>query len=464
MRRCLFIAILILVTVVALPSRTRSEAPNVVLIVVDTLRADRLGAYGNRRGLTPFLDSLARRGTVFANAYAASSWTCPSVASLLTSRYPSQHGVVRFDTKLRDSEVTFAERLTDVGYLNAGFSANFRLGADYGYSQGFADWTTYMGAGEAALKPEGRVLREGVLNLLKTREPIAGSPTLLYLQYMETHAPYEPPEPYRTKFGLPPGDAANDHTANAKLTALGGGDKGLTPPEIALLNSLYDGEVAALDTEIAALFAELDRLGFLRDAVVVITADHGEEFGEHAEFLHGLTLWNPSLRIPLIMAGPGIASGQTVTENVSLMDVGPTLLDLAGEPPEAAFEGHSLLPLMRDSGARTTTDHAMTGQVIIELERKHPQGIDLRRQARAIVDGPHKLIVDAKGQAALYDLSTDPGETKPLRDMASDARTAELLDRLAQRQTHSVGQAASAAGPALDDATKEKLRALGYQM
>jgi arylsulfatase A-like enzyme len=467
MRRCLFLA-LILVLPLGFASPTRREPPNVLLIVVDTLRADRLGAYGNGRDLTPFLDSLARRGTVFANAYAPSSWTCPSVASLFTSRYASQHGVVRFDSKLSESEVTLAERLIDVGYLSGGFSANFRLAAEYGYAQGFANWTAYLPRDGGDPKPDGGVLRKGVTHWLTTLGTGSRSPVLLYLQYMEPHAPYVPPEPYRTKFGLPSDATADEHAANAKLTALGGGDKGLTPSEIALLASLYDSEVAAVDAEISALFSELDRLGFLRDAVVIVTADHGEEFGEHGEFLHGLTLYNPSVRVPLIIAGPGIASGQTVSENVSLIDVAPTLLDLAGLPPEPAFEGHSLTPLMCGSRARPTSsgrEGAMTGQVISELERSHLQGYDVRRHARAIFDGPQKLILDPRGRTMLYDLSTDPGETTPLKDPASVARTSELLARLARRQPSASSHATTAAaGPVLDDATKEKLRALGYQL
>src|SRR5260221_6793237 len=130
-----------LATMAAHTTRGAPPAPNVIVIVVDTLRADRVGGpYGSLRGLTPFLDELAQRGSRFARAYAPTSWTCPSVASLLTSRYPSQHGVTKFDSVLSETEVTVAESLAPRGYHSAGFTANFRLAPDFGYAQGFAFW------------------------------------------------------------------------------------------------------------------------------------------------------------------------------------------------------------------------------------------------------------------------------------------------------------------------------------
>jgi arylsulfatase A-like enzyme len=444
-----------------LPGAAFAALPNIVVVVVDTLRPDRLGAYGNTRGLTPFLDQLARRGTVFANAYANSSWTEPSVASLLTSRYVSQHGVVSFDSKLPTSEVTLADRLTAGGYVAGGFSANFRLSDDYGYGQGFEHWAVFLPVdGEA--KPRGSVLRrESAAWLSKMSIERMNSPVMLYLQYMEPHAPYVPPEPYRTKFAPPSGADADEHTANTKLIQLTPGDKHLTGPEVALLKSLYDGEVAAVDAEISALFAQLEQLGLLKDAVVVVTADHGEEFGEHGEFLHGSTLYNPSIRVPLIIAGPGIDSDHTVTENVSLLDLAPTLLDLAHLPAAPTFEGRSFVSLMRSPSPGS---QPWSGEVISELERDVPTGFDRRIHARAIVDGSQKLLVAPSGKTALYDVSSDPGETKPLDGAAAAARTTDLLARLEHRQsTWRARATTSSTVQPLDEGTKEKLRALGYQ-
>jgi arylsulfatase A-like enzyme len=442
--------------------RPPTAPPNVIVIVVDTLRADRLGAYGDPQGLTPFLDRLARRGTVFANAYAASSWTCPSIASLFTSRSVSHHGVVSFQSRLADDEITFAEQLAAAGYVGGGFSANLRLTMENGFAQGFAHWRVFTADPEIDAKPRGRELRYDALGWVS--RTLAAEPThplLLYLQYMEPHSPYRPTSVYRRRVGLPAVAAERETVANQKVVAVGAGRKGLLADEVELLQRLYDGEVAAVDDEIAALMGQLESAGALRNAVIVITADHGEEFGEHGEFLHGVTLYEPSIRVPLIVAGTGIAAGRTVTENVSLLDVAPTVVALAGLTPSPRFEGRSLVPLLRPAAPSVPSGAAppRSGAVATELA---PTGgaLDVRRHARALVDGTDKLVVAKGGDQELYDLSADPGETTPRSAIAS-ARAAVLADRLAA-MIGAPPQAASAAAIPLDQATKERLRALGY--
>jgi arylsulfatase A-like enzyme len=159
--------------------------PNVLVVVVDTLRADKLGAYGNPRGLTPFLDQLAQRGTVFENAYATSSWTIPSVASLFTARYPSQHRVRTFGDRIGDGEVTFAERLRDAGWIGAGYAANPNLQERLGHAQGFAEWRTTDDA-----KGEGDTLRRWGLDWLdRPWNRAATTPAFLYLHYSAPASP-----------------------------------------------------------------------------------------------------------------------------------------------------------------------------------------------------------------------------------------------------------------------------------
>jgi arylsulfatase A-like enzyme len=431
--------------------------PNILLVVVDTLRADRLGVYGNKRGLSPFLDELTSRGTLFRNAYAPTSWTCPSIASLFTSRYASQHGVNSFEAVLAPDEVTVAEILAAGGYVGAGFSANLRMLEANGYAQGFGAWHAYMGGQAGGHKPRGDVLRRASLAWLRPLSgPEARQPKLLYLQYMEPHTPYEPGEPYRSRF-LRGSDAVDEKRAYTRLL----GQKKMTPAEVERLESLYDGEVAAVDAELRTLFGELGRLGFLSDAVIVITADHGEEFGEHGVMLHGFTLFNGVMRIPLIIVAPGFPAGRVVEENVSLVDVAPTLLELTGMPPAPTFEGRSLVPLMRSPyspqalWARLFRRRAP--DVIGEIEPfKGPR--ETRVHAQAIVGGPEKLLVDPQGQGVLYDLQKDPREIEPLQ--ASEPLAKRLAERRAELQSRA---RPSALQKPIDDATREKLRALGYQ-
>ncbi len=435
--------------------------PNILLIVVDTLRADRLGVNGNARGLTPFLDQVGARGAVFRNAYAPTSWTCPSVASLFTSRYVSQHHVDRFEASIADGEVTLAEALAGRGYVGGGFSANLRMLEANGYGQGFASWHAYARDDGGGPKPRGALLRRESMAWLQPVLRQRDQPVLLYLQYMEPHAPYDPGEPWRSRFVRETAPVSDD-VARGKLTAT----QPLQPAEIERLAQLYDGEVAAVDAEIRALFDELERSGFLRNAVIVITADHGEEFGEHGVMTHGRTLFNGVMHVPLIVVAPGYPAGRVVDDPVSLVDIAPTLLELTGSSPAPTFEGRSLVPLLQSAWVPAalwarTLDLVQGHDVIAEIE---PHGeVDTRKHSQAIVRGTRKLLVDPRGDGALFDLYSDPGETTPLGAASADV-AGRMLSALAQRHRDLTSRAVTPGSNVrpIDDATKEQLRGLGY--
>jgi len=433
--------------------------PDVIMVVVDTLRADRLGAYGNPRGLTPFLDQLAARGVVFKNVYANSSWTVPSMASLFTSRLPSQHHVATFESKLTEGEVTLAECLQKAGYETAGMQANFRLTRDLGYAQGFTTWNVLR---DAATKVRGNRVREATAKWLGGDATPAAvrAPRFLFLQYMETHSPYEPVEPFRERFARS-ADGVDAASANALMRTIN--FRAFTPQIVDVLESLYDGEVASVDAELQALFNDLEQRGMLANSVVVITADHGEEFKEHGRMAHGHALFNESIRVPLIVLAPGLEP-KVIENNVSLIDVAPTILALAGLPAQPSFEGQSLVPMM---AAHSPLEWvlSLTGpppDVITELP-KTGSSMDIRAHSRALLRGPNKLVMELHGPERtevpeLFDLQTDPGEMSPRRPPSPTLETA--------LQTRSEALAKRAAAVAetgqVDDATKEKLRALGY--
>jgi arylsulfatase A-like enzyme len=438
-------------------SPSHPKGPNILLIVADALRPDPLGVYGRRGDLTPALDELGRHGAVFAHAYAASSWTSPSVASLFTSRYPSQHGVNAFTAPLGDAEVTLAERLAAAGYLTAGFSANL-IRAEAGYAQGFRHWRVAVG------DPKTRATelnREVLRWLADARAHGSDPPIMLYLHYMEPHAPYLPPGPDREHAGS---GADQQAAAMQKLLDFRYGE--LSRAEVDLLRSLYDREVASLDVALNALFAGLRRHRFLDHCIVIFTADHGEEFGEHGGMMHAVTLYEESIRVPLIIRRSDQSEHRVVTEPVSLIDVAPTLLELAALPAEPRFEGRSLVPVLNGQAARPR-------DILVELEsdvvgalRQHrgltPGAEDTRRHAQAIIRGAAKLLLSPGGATEAYDLAGDPGETRPNAAPIA-ARTAELqavlLDtrrRLAQRANPNV------TSQPLDKSDRERLRALGY--
>ena len=426
----------------------RSEPPkptDVVMIVVDTLRADRLGRYGYTKGLTPALDRFADRGVRFAHAYSATSWTNPSVASLFTSRYPSQHRISDFDSRLSDNEMTIAERLSAAGFATAGFTANWRLSTELGYSQGFKTWRTFFNPPKA----RGEALRNAALAWIDG--PDAKGQRLLYLQYMEPHTPLSPPPAQRAR--LAPG-VSDEEVGKLNEWAVKIWPSPLPAEEMQNLFALYDAEVAAVDEEIGRLFDALEKRKIFDRALVIVTADHGEEFVEHGIFGHGSSLFNPAVHVPLIIAGPGIAAGVVVNENVSLVDVAPTVLELTGATPEPHFEGRSLVPLLRQ-GAKPSASQV---DIVLQLPGTSSKW-DRRVHTEGLMRGSKKLLVSSKGAGELYDLGQDPDEKNPAGPPAGAALQAALdadTSRFAARQQPQAEKVV------VDEATKEKLRALGY--
>jgi len=451
----------------ACSSRSR---PNIILIVVDTLRPDRLGAYDRTRGLTPFLDSFAQRAHVFANAYAPTSWTNASIASLLTSRYQSQHRVLSFQAAMSDQEITLTQVLKEHGYATGGFSANFLLRADLGFGRGFDAYRT-LGRIEkdAADRPQFVKDRADKLNrealawldeLASAHRPMP--PVFLYLHYMEPHNPYDPPAELLDKIlggrARPDREAVNQRM---RLPNLGT----FSDEFVQDVQDLYDAEVMSLDGDLRQLFDGLRARGVLDDALVVITADHGEEFREHGLMGHHQTLYEEVLRIPLLISLPGQERRVDVERIVSLVDLAPTLLDLAGIPPPPAFMGHSVRPLLRRragwwpfgdrDGATPLTGPGMTfSELIMDPTARQ------RPHERAVVAGTHKLIVDVDGGREFYDLRADPSEANP--QALGDAERAELVAAVEQLQGFG-RPAPSAKTPAqVDSETRERMRALGY--
>jgi arylsulfatase A-like enzyme len=439
---------------VALGCDPPPQRPNVLIVVVDTLRADRVGAVDASSSLMPFVDALAARGVVFRRAYALSSWTVPSVASLLTSRQPTHHGVVSFETPLAEAETTFPETLAAAGYRSAGFSANFRITGRLGFAQGFEHWRVFV-AEKGVWPPKARAptVRASVLEWLdRTAWERTGVPTALYVHLMEPHMPYYPKDNAHWASVADVDRSAAREANKQLLTAINFLKFDLVPPPMVTeLRRLYDAEVAAVDDELAALFAALETRGFLRNAVVVVTADHGEEFGEHGGLNHGRTLYGELLHVPLVMTAPGGERG-VVDLPVSLLDVGPTVLELVGLERPDAFEGQSLVPLMR--GATDVAPRPLLAELQPENEKRE------RRQHRAsLLDGDRKVVVGIDGAPQWFDLSADPGEQHPRREPASDADRALLatLERL-----RGGGAAKPVERAPLDVAERERLRALGY--
>jgi arylsulfatase A-like enzyme/4-amino-4-deoxy-L-arabinose transferase-like glycosyltransferase len=426
---------------------------NVVLISVDTLRADHLGAYGYARATSPNVDALASRGVTFERTTSPSSWTLPAHASLLSGVSPYRHGAISAATRIRDDVPLLAELLAAQGYHTAAFVNAPFVGRAYGFARGFARFEQRFEERRSDLAER----QQGITAAVDTLEP----PFFLFLHFMDVHTPYRPPKQYNV--------FARDRRSRQVLNDIGEGSvlelqraarEGrfvMSPTDRDRLVDLYDGEILALDAYLGTL---LERLGArFPDTIVVLTADHGEEFLEHGGFGHGDTLYEEVLHVPLIVAGPGVVRGARVSRLASLTDVVPTVLDLAGVAVPPGLDGRSLIGDLGVKARAGGTDAIAAAGPGADAERTvalHTASHDGTLSLRGVRSAQRKLLHDdRKGTTSLFDLASDPGEQRNLAPGAGDARLERALAALGTT-------APGAPAPSPDAKTVESLKALGY--
>jgi len=454
----------------ALACSAPARPPNVVLVVIDNLRADRLGAYGHTRPTSPVFDALAERGELFERVQAPSSWTKPSVASLFSSLGPDEHGAVSFERHLRDGVTTLAEVFARAGYETVGVSGNFvHVNEDTGLGRGFARFRVLApevdgqrgdvlltaqdpsGAGVRLRAPRGEEVNREVLGLLPER---GEAPLFLYAHYMEPHAGFDPPpEALARVLGSERRPAPMTSDEVVDLARAGGP---LAPELLARMLDLYDGEVAAADAALGSLLDSLEERGWLEQAVVVVLSDHGEEFGEHGGLFHARTLHGEALWVPLLIVDTraGAPRGRR-QEVVDLLDVGPTVLARAGLPVPTAMRGRDL-----SQPSRTSPD----GRVArLHCDAVFEDHLGPRVHEAAWVGWPWKAIVDRRGSIHWYQLERDPFERAPVG--AAETAVPELARQRAAElaaRALAVDPGACSQGTGLDPGAREGLRALGY--
>jgi arylsulfatase A-like enzyme len=426
--------------------RPAAIRPNLVLVVIDTLRADHVGAYGYTRATTPRLDALAARGVRFEGAHAATSWTLPSVVSMLTGTYPAEHGVDLVDSALNEKRPTIATLLRAAGYETAAFCANAAMLTEVqGVAQGFDRFENVSPAGEDPFKggPGADRVTDAALAWLAVRD---GSwPYFLYVHYFDPHGPYHPPSTYAQRFGMAADEPMLQNPGKQTMALLG---KVPAEPELDVLRTLYDGEIAFTDAEVGRLVDRLASGG--DDPLVVVTADHGEEFGEHGGMQHGRTLFEEVLHVPLLVAGAGVARGVVVTTPVSLVSLAATFLDFARVATTTAFAGASLEPVLRG-------EPAPLAMLFADL------GTPAAQHRLAAIDGSWKLVLDKGFVASLYDLAADPKETVS-RHTTETSRLA-TMHKAAGEHNKTAFKARATAPPvkrAIDANRNDRLKALGY--
>jgi choline-sulfatase len=313
-------------------TRTR---PNIVVYLVDTLRADHLGCYGYAKPVSPHLDRFAEGATLFETAIAQAPWTRPSVTSILTGLGPLQHGVRTLEARLPDAADTLAERLRAAGYRTAAFSTNWHVSAESGLAQGFDDFVFFPE------EPDSTSVNRRVLAWLDgyRRSERGSEPFFLYVHALDPHAPYTPPEDLRRRFapGTPPQVGMIESLR--RIYKAKGGKRYALAMEVA---PLYDAEIAANDRSFGALLSALKERKLFEESLIVFVSDHGEALGEHHEFGHARSLYAEQLDVPLVVKLPSQTRGERRAGLAQHVDLLPTLLAAAGVPPAPGARGTDL--------------------------------------------------------------------------------------------------------------------------
>ncbi len=440
MRRVFFVLPVLLVLSCSKPSQPR----NVILILVDTLRADHLGTYGYPRPTSPNVDAFAAESLNFADARSQASCTFPSANSILTSRYPSAFLGQPAPSPLGipESIPSIAEILQERGFRTAAVSASpvvrnspgrFNPGA--GFGRGFESFN------EDCVWASAACVNRVAIPLIQSDD---ARPFFLYLHYMDPHGPYSPPNNHKRRWALgrPDKKFIRDGNANpiGDMLYKGAPDPGATPEDLQYLIDLYDEEIAFFDAQFAELLKAIREAGRMEDTVLVFVSDHGEDFLEHGHIKHCRTLFDSSIKTPFFLRLPGIEP-RVLDQPVQNLDVVPTLLDyLEVDIQGLTFEGESLRPIIEKTG---------------ELD---PHQYGMQAALRSAADGRHKLIHDlGKGSFELYDLKADPKETKD--SLRGERR---IFHRLRRALTQWLGKT-EGSGKAKESLEAERrLRALGY--
>ena len=458
MGRSFSTVLILLLALTALPGCVRpGERPappkGIVLVTIDTLRSDRLGCYGYTRDTSPFIDSLARKGVLFTDAYSSSSWTVPSMASIFTGLYPSSHGVrhgvveggnVLHQEALSEDLPSLPAALQRAGYTTFGISSNLHMTRKTGFARGFDHFSALGFA-------TGDEVNEAALAMVDRID--AAQRWFLWVHYFDPHDPYLFRAPWAETYCSTPAICRkiSDDSVKMKRLRVMRRTNRRGPYFVSALRDLYDSEINYCDARLRELF---QRLPGIADCLVIVTADHGEEFEEHGGLGHGTTLYDELVRVPLILRPPGGRAEPIVHERpASLVDILPTLLDAAGLSPPAGSEGRSLLA--RGSGPAGPGCAPTAPKVFMELDRKF-LGSAVRSDGWKLIDVERPMA-----GTALYDLAADPGETANLAgvEVKATARLHRALETWRRRPVPAVTPATAAP---LSEEELESLQSMGY--
>jgi arylsulfatase A-like enzyme len=419
--------------------RGHKTPPNVVIIVLDTVRDDCVGAGWHGVPLTPSVDAIAAEGTRFTNAFAAAPWTVPSHASLFTGLHAHRHNAVHERFVLAASFTTLAERLKAHGYATAGVTCNPWLTHSLGFNQGFDNYFEVY----ADSKPDEHDSPKASTQAIEWLRQRSGDkrPFLLFINYLDAHLPYTPAAEVLKRLEPDPAAVPRSAFSIAQSERFIGGLDRLSPADLQEVRRVYSAEILAQDAQVARVLDYLRRSGELDKTLLIITADHGEQLGEHGFMGHEFSLYEQVLHVPLIVRYPGVfPAGHSTPTAASLIDVLPTIIDIVGlDPPAEPLPGHSLRLLLAAPPAADRPllgEYARPATLIGKYWRSSQPRINMSAYDTSLKSlrlGRLKYIAAGSRWERLYDLSADPGEQ---RDLSAEKpeELARMRARLAEEE------------------------------
>jgi arylsulfatase A-like enzyme len=459
--------------------QTTAKRPNIILIVMDAARASSLSCYGYHRPTTPNLERFAERCVVYETAISPAGWSLPSHASIFTGLYPSRHGAHDQHKYLRPEIPTMAELLRSWGYRTLAFCHNLYVGAGTGLDRGFEEFNRSVERVPPSLRRVVRRVESGVAALRGLRDSGARSankqvsaalrrlqadeqPFFMFVHYEEPHAPYRPPRKY-TRY-LPDGVSLEEaQQVNQDRWEYLSGAVPMDGRDFDILTALYDSEITYLDTRVAQLLRWLEESGVLDQTMVIITADHGENVGDHQMMGHAYCLYDTLVHVPLIIHYPrGTVTPGRVEHQVQTLDALPTILAMLGDTSSEVYrslQGYDLL-----SSSRHDFTFAEQAKPDLSIFHERFPGVDVSRYDRdlkMVRTDRYKYIWSSDGDLELYDLQSDPEEQ--CNTVREHPGVAEDLDRHLMAWCDSFEAATPLDEvPEFDEQVKDRLRALGY--